>query len=95
MTERISLVNHVIPSYFKEKEKETEEDDNVEIGLVPTRQTHLVISKDTEDDDDIWMSSSLFYFLDSHFLFLSLYPIIHRWLHSNLFSMPNVAQQTR
>jgi hypothetical protein len=51
MTEKNSLVSHFIPSYFKEKEKETEEDDNVEIGLVPTRQTHLIISKDTDDDD--------------------------------------------
>jgi len=28
-----------------------EEDDYVEIGLMPTRQTHLVISNDTDDED--------------------------------------------
>jgi hypothetical protein len=79
---------------FQGEEKKAEEDDNVEIGLVPTRRTHLVISKDTDDYIPAY-SLLLLLFLDSHFLFLSLYPTIHRWLHSNLSLMPNVAQQTR
>jgi hypothetical protein len=54
MTEGNSLVHQYLPSYIKAKKqkKKTEDDDdddNVEIGLVPTRQTHLVISEDTNE----------------------------------------------
>jgi hypothetical protein len=53
------------------------EDDNVEIGLVPTRQTQLVITKDTDDDDDIWTYRSLFSLLYFRFAFFILIPLSH------------------